>query len=73
MDELEKRLLIMEQQIHHLTDYVDEVDAKSDRHIHRVSEECRNLDVRTRGLERYLWMGLGGLAVLMVALKFIKI
>lgn len=32
----------------------------------------KDLMPRVRGLERYIWMGIGGLAVLEIALKFIK-
>lgn len=72
IQDLKDRIIIMERELYHMQQSMTKHNEENMRHFHRVREESQGHEIRIRVTEKYLWMGLGALAVLQVVLHFIK-
>lgn len=63
------RLTTLETRMKYLEQAQENDRGTHNKHIHDLREVDRSQELRIRATEKYIWMGLGGLAILQVVLN----
>jgi hypothetical protein len=71
-EHIEPRLVQLEVITQQLIVRADKEERAREKSTVDLMKELKEIEIRVRSLEKVLWLGLGGLAVLQVGIQYIK-